>query len=77
VDDHDGKVLSAITGGVAWKASGVTGAKLPSGTVTFLFTDIEGSTRLVGRLGERYSSVLSDHKKPAARCVRGRARARG
>jgi class 3 adenylate cyclase/CheY-like chemotaxis protein len=36
---------------------------LPSGTVTFLFTDIEGSTRLVGRLGERYGSVLADHQR--------------
>jgi len=27
---------------------------LPAGTVTFLFTDIEGSTRLLRELGERY-----------------------
>jgi predicted ATPase/class 3 adenylate cyclase len=32
---------------------------LPSGTVTFLFTDIEGSTRLLQQLGERYTSLLS------------------
>ena len=31
---------------------------LPSGTVTFLFTDIEGSTRLVQQLGPRYAEVL-------------------
>jgi predicted ATPase/class 3 adenylate cyclase len=36
-------------------------AQLPSGTVTFLFTDIEGSTRLLHRLGDRYASVLADH----------------
>jgi predicted ATPase/class 3 adenylate cyclase len=36
-------------------------AELPTGTVTFLFTDIEGSTRLLQRLGERYTSVLEDH----------------
>jgi class 3 adenylate cyclase/DNA-binding NarL/FixJ family response regulator len=36
---------------------------LPGGTVTFLFTDIEGSTRLVARLGERYASVLADHQR--------------
>jgi len=35
--------------------------KLPSGTVTFLFTDIEGSTRLLEALGPRYSDVLSRH----------------
>src|SRR5919109_3710907 len=34
---------------------------LPTGTVTFLFTDIEGSTRLLQRLGDRYTSVLEDH----------------
>jgi predicted ATPase/class 3 adenylate cyclase/DNA-binding XRE family transcriptional regulator len=31
---------------------------LPSGTVTFLFTDIEGSTRLLQQLGPRYADVL-------------------
>jgi predicted ATPase/class 3 adenylate cyclase len=34
---------------------------LPSGTVTFLFTDIEGSTRLLQELGEDYASLLADH----------------
>jgi predicted ATPase/class 3 adenylate cyclase len=34
---------------------------LPTGTVTFLFTDIEGSTRLVQRLGERYPEVFERH----------------
>ena len=33
---------------------------LPTGTVTLLFTDIEGSTRLLQRLGERYSEVLAE-----------------
>src|SRR6266702_1640674 len=32
---------------------------LPMGTVTLLFTDIEGSTRLLTRLGERYSEMLA------------------
>src|SRR5262245_38989271 len=35
----------------------------PTGTVTFLFTDIEGSTRLVGQLRERYEDVLSAHAR--------------
>src|SRR5438552_14585586 len=34
---------------------------LPTGTVTFLFTDIEGSTRLLQALGDRYETVLADH----------------
>ena len=35
---------------------------LPTGTVTFLFTDIEGSTELVERLGDTYPAVLEDHR---------------
>jgi predicted ATPase/class 3 adenylate cyclase len=31
--------------------------------VTFLFTDIEGSTRLVQDLGDRYESALADHRQ--------------
>jgi class 3 adenylate cyclase len=34
---------------------------LPRGTVTFLFTDIEGSTELVRRLGPRYGDVRAEH----------------
>jgi class 3 adenylate cyclase/DNA-binding NarL/FixJ family response regulator len=37
--------------------------ELPGGTVTFLFTDIEGSTRLVARLGEQYGRLLADHQR--------------
>ena len=32
-----------------------------SGTVTFLFTDIEGSTRLLRELGDRYEHVRAEH----------------
>jgi predicted ATPase/class 3 adenylate cyclase len=35
--------------------------ELPAGTVTMLFSDIEGSTALLGRLGERYGEALSAH----------------
>ena len=37
-------------------------ATLPGGTVTFLFTDIEGSTRLLQQLGESYGDVVRDHR---------------
>ncbi len=36
---------------------------LPSGTVTFLFTDIEGSTRILRDLGERYNELLDLHHR--------------
>jgi predicted ATPase/DNA-binding SARP family transcriptional activator len=34
---------------------------LPSGVVTFVMTDIEGSTRMMRRLGERYDDVIDRH----------------
>src|SRR5918997_5538969 len=34
---------------------------LPTGTVTFLMTDIEGSTRLLQTLGDRYPKLLAEH----------------
>src|SRR4051794_23477486 len=38
--------------------------ELPRGTVTFLFTDIEGSTRLLHDLGEqRYAAELGEHRR--------------
>jgi predicted ATPase len=36
---------------------------LPRGTVTLLFTDIEGSTRLMHELGGRYAEVLAEHRR--------------
>ena len=39
------------------------GPRLPGGTVTFLFTDIEGSTRLLHELGDAYADVLAEHHR--------------
>src|SRR5437870_12215344 len=36
---------------------------LPAGTVTFLFTDIEGSTRLLHELGDGYAEALAEHRR--------------
>jgi class 3 adenylate cyclase len=36
---------------------------LPQGTVTFVFTAIEGSTALLKRLGDRYADALADHRR--------------
>ncbi len=38
-------------------------ATLPSGTVTFVFSDIEGSTALLKRLGERYAGLIAEHRR--------------
>jgi ABC-type oligopeptide transport system substrate-binding subunit/class 3 adenylate cyclase len=38
-------------------------SELPSGTVTFLFTDIEGSTGLLKKLGDKYADVLADQRR--------------
>ena len=38
-------------------------AVLPEGTVTFLFTDIEGSTRLLERLREGYAVLMDEQRQ--------------
>jgi len=39
------------------------GVAFPGGTITFLFTDIEGSTRLLQELGDDYGQVVADHRR--------------
>jgi DNA-binding NarL/FixJ family response regulator/class 3 adenylate cyclase len=46
---------------------------LPSGAVTFLFTDIEGSTRLVKALRESYPQVLAQHRHLVRAAIAGHA----
>ena len=36
---------------------------VPAGTVTFLFTDIEGSTRLLQKFGDRYGELVAQHHR--------------
>jgi len=36
-------------------------AAQPAGTITFLFTDIEGSTRLLDKMGDQYAVILGEH----------------
>src|SRR6478672_4270622 len=42
---------------------------LPTGTLTMLFTDIEGSTAHVHRLGEGYGAVRDQHRRLLRRAV--------
>lgn len=46
-------------------------AELPTGTVTFLFTDVEGSTRLVHELGDGFADVLADHRRALRKAFAG------
>ena len=43
--------------------------ELPRGAVTFLFSDIEGSTRLVKALRERYAQVLAEHRSLVRKAI--------
>ena len=36
---------------------------LPTGTVTLLFTDVEGSTSLIREVGDRYGEILDEHRR--------------
>jgi predicted ATPase/Tfp pilus assembly protein PilF len=45
---------------------------LPSGTVTFLFTDIEGSTKLLQQHGDRYADLLAEHRRILRNAFSGR-----
>jgi predicted ATPase/DNA-binding SARP family transcriptional activator len=57
--DHD---LTLAFSARAWgTADHAIGTPMPSGLVTFVITDIEGSTRLLRRLEERYDAVLARH----------------
>ena len=44
--------------------------KLPKGQVTFLLTDIEGSTELLGRLDDHYASLLTDVRRRVRAALR-------
>jgi YVTN family beta-propeller protein len=46
-------------------------AELPAGTVTFLFTDIEGSTSMLKRLRDAYGEVLAEHERILRAAIEG------
>jgi predicted ATPase/class 3 adenylate cyclase/Tfp pilus assembly protein PilF len=48
-------------------------SSLPSGTVTLLFTDIEGSTRLLRELGDDYAALLERHNQVVRRACEHQA----
>jgi class 3 adenylate cyclase len=50
-----------VTGPMAGDVSGASGSPLPTGTVTFLRTDVEGSMKLTHALGSRWDAVNAEH----------------
>jgi predicted ATPase/class 3 adenylate cyclase/DNA-binding CsgD family transcriptional regulator len=68
VDDRGFLIMLDVSAGTqAWrhiilKLRGLCMSQLPTGTVTLLFTDIEGSTLLLQQLGEHYANVLSEYR---------------
>ncbi|MDQ3319844.1 MAG: hypothetical protein M3515_06335, partial [Actinomycetota bacterium] len=47
-----------------WRIMALMQRELPTGTVTFLFTDIEGSTKLLHELGpEAFAEALAEHRR--------------
>jgi class 3 adenylate cyclase len=52
-----------VTSQLRSQRSAAGGLDLPSGSVTFLLTDIEGSTALLRRLGDGYASLLRDARQ--------------
>ena len=57
------KRQSILNGSSRCDDSDAVARERPQGTVTFLFTDIEGSTDLVRRLREEYASLLGNHRQ--------------
>jgi class 3 adenylate cyclase len=51
-------------------AQASTARQLPEGPVTFLYSDVEGSTLLLDRLGERYANVLAEQRRLLRAIVR-------
>ncbi len=61
-EDASGQTVALLASGSPAQAGHRVTSRphLPAGTVTLLFTDIEGSTQLLQQLGEGYASVLSE-----------------
>jgi predicted ATPase/class 3 adenylate cyclase/DNA-binding CsgD family transcriptional regulator/predicted Ser/Thr protein kinase len=63
--DTSGQTLPILVSADVTQAGHVVVSRpdLPTGTVTLLFSDMEGSTSLLQRLGERYSQVLGEYRQ--------------
>jgi class 3 adenylate cyclase len=72
--DEDKALLNAVSAAFALavdrdrlasslQAQAASARQLPGGPVTFLYADVEGSTELLGRLGEGYAEVLAEERR--------------
>ena len=72
----DGSSVVAVAGqvrGIDARRSTAPESSLPTGTVTFFFTDTEGSTRLLGQLGDAaYAEVLARQRRHITQAVSDR-----
>ncbi len=79
--DHDKALLDAVSAAFALavdrdrlassvRAQAADARQLPSGPVTFLYADVESSTVLLDRLGERYATVLAEERRLLRTIVR-------
>lgn len=62
ISSRDVDVLGGQPGVAEPSGAPLVQQNLPTGTLTLLFTDIAGSTRLLQHLGERYAEVLTLHR---------------
>lgn len=79
--DDDKELLDAVSAAFAMavdrdrlassvRAQTAEARQLPRGPVTFLYTDVEGSTPLLARLGNRYADILSEKRRLIRTIVR-------
>lgn len=71
-DDRQATIISGRAGRLATSIQAQTADahRLPSGVVTFVYTDVEGSTELLERLRERYAELLSELRQLLRRAIR-------
>jgi class 3 adenylate cyclase/DNA-binding SARP family transcriptional activator/tetratricopeptide (TPR) repeat protein len=70
---RDGRRLVVVRAAAGDRVWGRRMSGLPGGAVTFLFSDMEGSTRLVKALRERYPRVLAEHRRLIRAAIAGQA----
>ena len=79
--DDDRDLLDAVSAALALavdrerlatsvRAQADDALQLPAGPVMFLYADIEGSTQLLARLGERYAELLSEERRMIRAIIR-------